>query len=136
MDIIVTTPKREMANAAREAEACKRDGGGEYFRRFPVDRAPQVLVGDRIYYVEDGAIRGFAPIKKIHATASGMCCDTTGRRWPPGVYLFMDATTWKWIRAIPMRGFQGFRYAASRRFVPDGIVYEVGGWLDPKPGAE
>ena len=138
MDIIVTTPKAEMANAAREAEACKRDGGGEYFRRFPVDRAPQVLPGDRVYYVEDGAIRGFAVVKRIHATARGMPCATTGRRWPPGVYVFMDATTWKWIRPVPMKGFQGFRYKTFARFpgLQDHHTEIVGGWLDPKPGAE
>ena len=34
MDIILTTPKYEMANAAREAENCIKDGKGYYFRRF------------------------------------------------------------------------------------------------------
>ncbi|HUX17545.1 MAG TPA: hypothetical protein VMW52_13800 [Phycisphaerae bacterium] len=126
MDIIVTTPKGEMANAAREAEDCKRDGGGEYFRRFPVDRAPEVLPGERVYYVEDGHVRGFAVVTRIHATASGQCCDTTGRRWPPGFYVFMDATTWRWIKPVLMNGFRGFRYARLTPAV-------IGGWLDPKP---
>jgi len=134
MDIIITTPKGEMANAAQEAEDCKRDGGGEYFRRFPVDRAPEVLPGDRVYYVEDGFVRGFAVVARIHATASGQCCDTTGRRWPPGFYVFMDATTWKWIRPIPMKGFRGFRYAGRKWRAL--CVVEVGGWLDPKPEVE
>ena len=146
MDIIVTTPKREMANAAQEAEDCKRDGGGEYFRRFPVERAPEVLPGDRVYYVEDGFVRGFAVVARIHATASGQCCDTTGRRWPPGFYVFMDATTWRWIRPLPMKGFQGFRYAkygcsagGDGNLHVNGRNYEVcilGGWLDPRPEVE
>jgi hypothetical protein len=135
MDIIVTTPKGEMKNAAREAEDCKRAGGGEYFRRFPVERAPEILPGDRVYYVEDGYIRGFAPIKRILATAAGVRCDTTGRHWPPGYYVFMDATTWKWIRPIPMKGFQGFRYKTFASFpqLQDHNLEIVGGWLDPKP---
>jgi len=146
MDIVVTTPKREMANAAREAEDCKRAGGGEYFRRLPVIHAPLVLPGDRVYYVEDGAIRGFAVVKRVHATASGECCDTTGRQWPPGVYVFMDATTWHWIRPIPMKGFQGTRYARERRqedgtrCVWNGTGWHraeiLGGWLDTKPVVE
>jgi len=135
MDIIVTTPKREMENAAREAEDCKRAGGGEYFRQVPVTLAPEVLPGDRVYYVEDGYIRGFAVVKRIYATASGEACDTTGRRWPPGVYVFMDAKTWKWIRPIPMKGFQGFRYARLSLFRLPAPVEIVGGWLDPKPKA-
>ena len=135
MDIIVTTPKREMATAAREAEDCKRDGGGEYFRRFPLTRAPRILPGDRVYYVEDGYVRGFAvAISCIHAVTGLVVCETTGRRWPAAFFVFMDATTWRWIRPIPMKGFRGFRYAGRkwRRL----RVVEVGGWLDPKPVVE
>ena len=118
MDIIVTTPKREMANAAREAEDCKRDGGGEYFRRFPVERAPDVLPGDRVYYVEDGYIRGFAVVKWLHLAKNSVRCTTTRRRYPPGLYIYMRASSWQWIEPIPMSGFRGFRHAR---------------WLDPKP---
>ena len=52
-DIIVTTPKSEIANAAREAEDVKRAGGGMYFRRFPPSMSPDVRPGDRVYYVDD-----------------------------------------------------------------------------------
>jgi len=41
MDIIVTTPKSQMANAAQEAADCIENGGGEYFRR--ADRPPGTL---------------------------------------------------------------------------------------------
>ena len=129
MDIIITTPKREMATAAREAEDCERDGGGEYFRRFPVARAPWIIPGRRVYYVEDGYVRGFAVVVRVHTMNNPVLCLTTGRLWPAGFYVFMDATTWQWIRPILTKGFQGFRYAILNPII-------VGGWLDPKPEVE
>jgi len=133
MDIIVTTPKREMANAAREAQDCIRDGGGEYFRRFPADRAPWIVPGERVYYVEDGYVRGFAVVDRVYA-ANGMRCATTDRIWPAGFYVFMDAMTWRWIRPVPMKGFRGFRRGGPGWRTLH--VVEVGGWLDPKPEVE
>lgn len=151
MDIIVTTPKSMMADAAAEAEDCKRAGGGQYFRRFGV--RPPVEPGDRIYYVEDGYVRGFALVTEVRHEAE-QTCETSGHVWSEGWYVFMDATTWQWIRPIPMRGFQGFRMAyksirrseesftESQRRIPcgDGIniidtddAVIVGNWLDPKP---
>ena len=106
MDIIVTTPKSEIANAAREAEDVKRAGGGMYFRRFPPSMSPDVRPGDRVYYVEDGFMRGFAVVEKIYDATSYVKCDTSGKMWPPGLYVYMDATTWQWIEPIPMKGFQ------------------------------
>ena len=137
MDIIVTTPKSRMREAAEEAEDCKRAGGGEYFRRF--SRRPPVEPGDRVYYVEDGYVRGFAVVARLEAH-EGLRCQTTSREWPPGWYVFMDATTWRWIRPIPMKGFQGYRRAEGylTRFPNNPLasvsfVMVIGGWLDPKP---
>jgi hypothetical protein len=146
MDIIVTTPKSEMANAAREAADCIAAGGGEYFRRFHPRQAPTIGDGDRVYYVEDGFIRGFALVTQAEERAP-MCCDTTGARWPAGFYIFMDAASWQWIRPIKVKGFRGFRYAGSALGTTakrDAIlmgdpalrwvdVLVVGGWLDPRP---
>lgn len=134
MDIIVTTPKGEMANAAREAEDVRRAGGGMYFRRFPLSQRPSVSVGERVYYVEDGYVRGFAWVHAVEEQ-KGVSCGTTGRQWPPGFYVYMDATTWQWIEPIPMRGFQGFRYVAESGETPGYLlpVKIVGGWLDPRP---
>lgn len=124
MDIIVTTPKREIANAAAEAAEVIADGGGRYFRH--LGRRPEkTKPGERIFYVEDGYIRGFAIILLIEYC--DMKCATTGRMWT-GINAGMDATTWQWIRPIPMRGFQGWRYFTAP---PDMEI--VGNWLDPKP---
>jgi hypothetical protein len=143
-DIIVTTPKSEMKNSAREASDAIAAGGGEYFRRFPIKHYPKLLtVGDRVYYVEDGYIRGFAVVSDIRNILSTIRCDTTGKPWRPGVYVFMQADSWQWVHPIIMRGFQGFRYAGrpseSTMSLSDKIVVPVkivGGWKDEKPLVE
>lgn len=129
-----------MQEAAAEAEDCKRAGGGEYFRRFW--RRPPVGKGDRVYYVEDGYIRGYAVVVRVEEKPEEVC-GTTHRTWRSGWFVYMDATTWQWIQPIRMQGFQGWRYMASvhakmRRLDPHErwwpSVFEiVGGWLDPKP---
>jgi len=135
MDIIVTTPKSEIANAAAEAADCIAAGGGEYFRRFPVRASPRLLrLCERVYYVEDGYVRGFGTVKRKECIDVDVLCDTTYRHWPPGTYVFMDATSWQWIRPIPMRAFQGFRYVDEASVPFDGDTVEIiGDWRDPKP---
>ena len=125
---IVTTPKSEMANSAAEAAQCIKDGGGYYFRRTIPFLRP--VVGERIYYVEDGYIRGFAIVSNIVEGDSPFICHTTGRSWGRGRFAAMPSETWNWIKPIPMRGFQGWRR------MPADIAAQVeivGGWLDPKP---
>ena len=58
-DIIVTTPKSEMDNAAKEAADCIRSGGGYYFRRLPT-LPKEFGLGSKVFYVENGYIRGYA----------------------------------------------------------------------------
>jgi len=132
MDIIVTTPKSKMKEAVQEAADCIAAGGGEYFRRFPINCYPISLRSrDRVYYVEDGYVRGFALVSNIARRIEGFPCRATGTLWPPGVFVFMAADSWKWIKPIPMKGFRGFRYADQYFTQID--VDQVGGWLDPKP---
>ena len=126
MDIIVTTPKHEMANAAQEAAECIADGGGEYFRALG-GRRPNTKPGERIFYIEDGYVRGFCIISHFKSNQK-LECDTTGRVWASRTIVCMDATTWKWIKPIKMRGFPGWRY-----FYAPAAMEIVGGWLDPKP---
>ena len=125
--IIVTTPKSQMKTAAAEARMCINAGEGFYFRRFgtlPLSLA----TGIRIFYVEDGYVRGFATVSEVHDSSShSVQCTTTGCDWAPGIYAVMPADTWQWVKPIPYKGFQGFRY------FDDSDVEIVGGWLDPKP---
>jgi hypothetical protein len=125
--IIVTTPKSEIENSRREAEECKKAGGGRYFRRIGDCLPRAVKAGDRIYYVEDGYIRGFCIIEELKFYRERVQCETTGNYWQPGAYAFMDATTWHWIEPIPQKGFRGY---LNRGDFP---VKIVGGWLDPRP---
>ena len=129
MDIVVTTPKTKMREAAQEAEDCIADGQGFYFRRFA--RLPKALrVGDRVYYVENGFVRGFALVTELRYEEHDRVCETTGRWFSPGAYIFMDATTWKWIEPVPMGGFQGWRWRyATAQWRKRDII---GDWRTPR----
>ena len=125
MDIIVTTPKSESENAAREADMCIHDKGGYYVRTF--NQKPDIQVGDKIYYIEDGYIRGYAIACSLSGdNTSTFRCTCTKRNYI-GYQVAMDAKSWKWIRPIKHRGFQGYRYAKLES------VEVIGGWLDKKP---
>lgn len=125
MDIVVTTPKSKIKAAAQEAEEAKRTGGGYYFRIFK--KSPNAIPGDRVFYVEDGYIRGFCVISYIKYMHREVC-GTTEKGYGEGYYIYMDVKTWKWIKPIPMIGFQGFRYMEASK-----EIEIIGGWLDPKP---
>lgn len=90
-DIVVTTPKSQMAAAAAEAGAVKKAGGGFYFRRFGL--RPPTGVGDRMYYAEDGFMRGFGVVAAVAQRIAAYQCETTGRWWAPGWYVWIDAAT-------------------------------------------
>jgi hypothetical protein len=127
MDIIVTTPKSASADAAQEAENVKKSGGGSYYRR--LGTLPKDLQsGDKVFYVEDGFVRGYAVVHSV-LKDTAFTCSTTNKTWPRGNYVVMPAVSWKWINPIEMRGFQSWRYA---KFKP-GDITVVGNWLDPKP---
>jgi len=126
-NLLVTTPKSESENSAREAECCTKKGGGFYFRRF--NKLPKNLsAGSKIFYVEDGYIRGYGVVSVITEIKDDhFQCDVTGKKWEPGTYAVIPADSWKWIKPISHKGFQGYRYF-------DGAGVEVvGGWLDEKP---
>jgi hypothetical protein len=124
-DIVVTTPRSEMANAAREAQTCIERGEGFYFRL--IRNIPRGLVaGSKVFYAEDGFVRGFAIATQIGGSPAGWRCEVTCRQYPPGNYVLMDAASWKWIRPIPMKGFMGWRYFT-------GPFEVVGDWLQPRP---
>ncbi len=83
MDIIVTTPKSEMAHAAQEAADVLAAGGGLYFRRFLRSYRPRdVRPGSWVYYVEDGYLRGRCQVVSAFDSRTGLACGTTGRQWP------------------------------------------------------
>lgn len=124
-DIIVTTPKGEMANAAKEAADCLAAGSGFYFRT--LGTIPKHFdIGGKVWYVENGYIRGYAFCS--HIERDGATCATTGRHWLGAVRIIMAADSWKWIKPIPMKGFQGWRY-----FIAPADMEIAGDWKAPKP---
>jgi len=103
MDILVTTPKTEIENARREAQDMA-EHGGTYFRTFK--RRPAVAPGDRIFFIEDGFIRGYGRV--ITFTSGQMRCDTTGRIWR-GYHVHY--ARWRWLDVpVIKKGFRGFMY--------------------------
>lgn len=132
-DIIVTTPKNRVAEAAREAEEVKAAGGGYYYRYFSPKRAPKIEKDDRVYYIEDGYIRGFCEVVNVD-------------HFNDVVIVWMSARSWTWIkpiRALPFQVPRSFMYAEKfdlhlvwwwlpRRLTREAVEV-VGGWLEPKP---
>lgn len=137
-DIIITTPKNRMAEAAREAEEIRAAGGGYYYRDYNWPNIPKVNVGDRVYYVEDGYIRGFCLVDHVTEFSYEGVRTRINR-------VYMDAMTWKWIKPIPVWPYRirSFMYAKNfklhlvwwklPRYLTRDSVKIVGGWLDPRP---
>ncbi len=108
MDMLVTTPKSEIDNSRREGEAVEAEGG-YWFRTYRFK--PKVEPENRIYFVENGKIRGYGIIFQIFQAGHAQECDITGRDWGnPGdwVVCYKD---WHWLKGpVPFKGFQGIRY--------------------------
>jgi len=105
MDILVTTPKSEHETAKEEAEAVTRDPNAFWFRT--IRGRPNVRVGDRVYYVDEGMIRGYGIVFDIEV---GDMWDEAHERWWKGTHL--KQREWVWLKKpVPFCGFQGFRYA-------------------------
>jgi hypothetical protein len=81
-----------------------------------------------VFYVENGYVRGYAEVLREYSGESLTTCEVTFREWGGKYFVFMEATSWTWIKPIPMKGFQGWRYFDA----PEDIQV-VGGWLDNKP---
>lgn len=112
-----------MKNAAQEAKDCLDGKCDSYFRNFST--LPSGLVeGSKVFYVEDGYIRGFGVVSQVGKGTR--VCETTLKHYMNGYKAVIPANTWKWIKPIQMKGFQGFRYFKGE--------YEVvGDWRAPKP---
>ncbi len=124
MDIIVTTPKTAMSEAAAEAKVAKQGilaGTDVVYTRSLGRNLPNSLdQNDRVFYVEDGFIRGYAVVLREPYRS---------REEPHRAVVMLSVTSWKWIRPIAMRGFRGWRYS----YIDPDVIEVVGNWLDPKP---
>jgi hypothetical protein len=131
-NIIITTPKGQAKTAAKEAQDVIKAGGGYYFRKFSY-KINGLGPDSKVFYVLNGHIRGYCVIEKFEHR-DDIRCQTTGRRWLAGWYAIMRADSWKWIRPIPMGGFQGWRYAD--KYIAPEEMEPIGDWLDPMPKLE
>lgn len=144
VDVAVTTPKGEMETAAKEARWAIRheSANPQYFRVFK-NRPVGLRPGSRVYYVEDGYIRGYAVVTSVTDTKTSPRCDATGRAWPPGWVVEMSASSWRWVKPRAYPGFQGHRkfplppprkaQMGWTNEINQTDLVEVGGWKDPKP---
>jgi hypothetical protein len=104
MDILVTTPKSAHKLAKEEAEYVKQNPNSYWFRT--IRGKPDVQVGDRVYYVDNGVITGYGIVFDIEY--GELQCETTGRIYK-GTHL--KQREWKPLKhSIRYKGFQGFRY--------------------------
>jgi len=105
MDILVTTPKSEIDNSRKEGKAVEQ-AGGYWFRTFKFK--PKVEIGDKIYFVENGLIKGYGIIFQVSDTYEEIC-DITDRVWKGEWVVKYD--NWHWLKTqIQFKGFQGIRY--------------------------
>lgn len=108
MDILVTTPKSEVATAGKEGKAIEEEGG-YWFRVYHF--RPQVQRGDRIFFVENSIIRGCGVIFDIEQIMQGMRCEVTGRVWGRVGDWVIKYKDWHWLKSpVSFRGFRGIRY--------------------------
>lgn len=104
MDILVTTPKTAHELAAQEAEFVAKHPDAYWFRT--IKGKPNIRVGERVYYVDNGQITGYGVIFDIEH--GEMECEATGK-----VYEGTHLKQRKWFplkKPVPFSGFQGFRY--------------------------
>ena len=104
MDILVTTPKSAHQLAYEEAMFVERYPNTYWFRT--IRGKPDVQIGDKVYYVDQGMIRGYGIVFEI--TYEELQCIMTKKIYK-GTHL--KQRKWVWLKKpIPFKGFQGFRY--------------------------
>jgi hypothetical protein len=108
MNIVVTIPKDRLADVEREeADLKKRLAAGENaFYFWALARWPkQLRVGDRMYFVWDGAVRAF---HYVTGFKNDMTCETTGRKYK-GCCVLLDPAIHEIVPFV-MKGFRGYQY--------------------------
>ena len=114
MDIVVTTPKKELANVAKEEDFVKENKDAVQF--WILNRKPKKLeIGDCVYFIHNGFIINYQEVIDFN---KNMHCDVTGRTFT-GVAVVLKCPAIKLDKLVPMQGFQGFRYLDedSKRFL-------------------
>ena len=107
--LCITVPRDIPWEEYEEELATVADGSQEMLFRLS-GHPRRISVGDRCYVCHRGFIRGWMTITGIEDSPAGFICTTTGKRWPPGIYLKRSGEFHYLKAKVPMAGFQGFKY--------------------------
>lgn len=123
MDIIVTTPKSEIETSKKEGEMVEQEGG-YWFRTFRFK--PKIEPGDKIFFVENGLIKGYGIIFEITQSEQGEQCEVTERTWGNEGDWVVKYKDWHWLEnPVPMKGFQGIRYVDRIPEIKEKLAMEL-----------
>ena len=108
MDIVITIPKSiKWEDYQKELKTVE---SGEQTMFFKVPTLPKKAnVGDRCYLCHNGLVIGYMNITWM-GIMSEFTCTTTIHVWPKGNYIGRSGK-FTYIKPIPYKGFQGYRYA-------------------------
>ena len=97
MDCVVTCPMALWKEWLEEGDAAgEEESGTEYY--FSIGhRSPNVDVGDRVYIVAHGKLRGYAPLVRLKCTHYGY-------------FLVRKGNAVSCTLPTPIKGFRGYRY--------------------------
>lgn len=120
LNILVTTPKSKKSIAEEEGKKVNVEGG-YWFRVFHFQ--PQVSIEDRIYFVDDGMIRGYGIIFDCSMIEDSIECTTTGIKHGKVGDWVLKYNDWHWLPLqISWKGFQGIRYIERIPELEDSLI--------------
>lgn len=103
VDLVVTCPKDFFREWIAEGDAAGEPWSGEEWGWYLAGRASLPIgVGDRLYVVSHGRLRGFSPVTRVHWTP-----DNDGR-WTG--YICREGGGVAVTIPQPIKGFQSWRY--------------------------
>ena len=103
---LVTIPQTVPWAVYEKELAAVADGSSTMFYR--VHYTPkEMAVGDRMYIVHKGHVRGWMAITEAKYRG-GFTCETTGIHWPAGFYIGRSGEFHK-VAPFRYKGFQGVR---------------------------
>jgi hypothetical protein len=80
---------------------------------------PNIRNGDKIFFVEDGQVRGYGTIFDLYMFDDAELCEIIGGPWGKAGDWVVCYNDWHWLeKPVQMKGFQGFRYVSR---MPDDV---------------
>ncbi|MGE4487107.1 MAG: hypothetical protein AB7C95_04675 [Synergistaceae bacterium] len=110
---MITVPKDRIGDFKDEVKAAKKEDLVKNFRISPNIKSPKL--GDILFVVYDGKIRGYMPIFSNELKDS-FSCNTSYRQMPAGRYLVCVLSRYKQMPYVSCKGFQGIRRVDFEKF--------------------